>query len=110
MGRSYNLNQQLQVFNKIDGKNKLKEILLDCCDEDFNGNNGCYLIKTVINGEDVEISKFEACWLELQFKDEKTIIQDILDENYKNDDYYHAYDLQIIDRPNEIIFSVSIIY
>lgn len=109
--KDYNLNQGLYVFKKEEGKENLRKILFECCDNDFNGNNGEEYYTTInIDGEDIPISKFELWWLKSKHKDEKIIIQNILDANYLDDDYYHNYDLQIIDREDEVVFSYAVTY
>ena len=111
MAKDYNLNQGLYVFKKEEGKENLRKILFECCDNDFNGNNGEEYYTTInIDGEDIPISKFELWWLKSKHKDEKIIIQNILDANYLDDDYYHNYDLQIIDREDEVVFSYAVTY
>lgn len=111
MGRSYNLKSELKVFKKEEGKEKLKQLLLECCDEDFNGNNGEeYFTTEIVDGEEVEMSNFDAVWMEVKNMDMAQIIEHILNANYEEDWDYHDYKLDVIDREDEIIFNFSVIY
>lgn len=111
---SYNFGNVKQNIKK-DGLNldKLKDILHDLTDEDFNGNNGeDYFIPVTENGNEVLKSRLDASWdlaLEKYSKDDFTnILNYVITDAYTYDTgYYRDYSLDVIETNDTIFVTVS---
>lgn len=92
---------------------KVKEILKDLCDEDFNGNNGeDYFVKDLdSNGNKILVSALEKTFSYATSKPETfdtfaSIIKYVLEKNYGNDTYCD-YNVHVVDTKESIVISIS---
>lgn len=97
-------------------KDSFKQILMNLCDSDFNGDNGeDYFVESLdSNGNEVLKSKFDAMWDNLVSDETNvadkgwSIAERILTEAYSYDtDYYMDYSVEVFNTADEIIIFVA---
>lgn len=99
------IGHKLKEYKYADGKEKLKELLAECCNNDFNGKNGEeYYIKKNVFGKEISMSELDSIWLDVKGLSEKEIIYKVLKANYSNP-YYSYYNIKVKEDKDKIIFS-----
>lgn len=113
----YNFNSKRETIIK-EGLTlkKLKNILKNICDEDFNGSNGeDYFIEIDgDNGEKIQKSRFDAEWDAVVFDDTDPctdghyIAETILEEAFSYDSNYYLDNIvSVVDTPNSIVITIA---